>query len=171
MHGNACRASLAEMIMRNQILRMLNVFLKAVGLKISPMGPPPGSDPDSIAARTVKEAEYYTYWQAPHPLFTPWTKHPSFTKYADGSAPNTVVSADRCYMLLALARYAARLEGDFAECGVFRGGTALILARVIAETTGKTLRLFDSFAGLSQEDAQHDNHYKKGNFASPRIHA
>ena len=37
--------------------------------------------------------------------------------------------------------------GDFAECGIWKGGTALLLARVLNDRTGKTLYLFDSFEG------------------------
>jgi O-methyltransferase len=128
------------------------------------------SDPDSVASITVREAEYYSRWIPPHPLFTPWVGHPSFTKYAYGTELNSLVSPERRYLLLALALHAAHLEGNFAECGVFRGGTALMLARVIAETTEKKLRLFDSFAGLSAEDNRYDNHYKKGDFVAPRAH-
>ena len=52
-----------------------------------------------------------------------------------------IVTPDRCYMLHQFAMRAARLNGDMAECGVFTGGTAHLLA--------ETLRL----AGLSQHAA------------------
>ena len=32
--------------------------------------PPPKSDPDSIAALTVKDADYYSIWSPPYPLYT-----------------------------------------------------------------------------------------------------
>jgi O-methyltransferase len=108
---------------------------------------------DYLAALTVKEAQYYTQWCAPCPLFTPWAGHPDFQKVYEGIEPHTLVSPERCYTLASLARHSLHLDGDFAECGVFKGGTALLLSRVLDNdrfVTGKakTLYLFDSFEGF-----------------------
>jgi O-methyltransferase len=124
---------------------------------------------DYLAALTVKEAQYYTQWCAPCPLFTPWAGHPDFQKVYEGIEPHTLVSPERCYTLASLARHSLHLDGDFAECGVFKGGTALLLSRVLDNdrfVTGKakTLYLFDSFEGLPREDGSHDIVYREGNF-------
>lgn len=118
---------------------------------------------DAVAARTVKESEYYTRWSAPCPLFTPWAGHPEFIKVYEGVAKHTLVSPDRCYILAGLARYASFLPGDFAECGVYKGGTALLLARVL-KGSAKRLYLFDSFKGLPLPNTAHDNFYGDGFF-------
>jgi len=60
-------------------------------------------------------------------VFSAWLGDPDFRRLYDGIERYTVVSPDRCYMLFALARYASQLDGDFAECGVYKGGTALLL--------------------------------------------
>lgn len=60
-------------------------------------------------------------------MFSAWLGDPDFRRLYDGIERYTVVSPDRCYMLFALARYASQLDGDFAECGVYKGGTALLL--------------------------------------------
>jgi len=114
---------------------------------------------------TVKESQYYTQWSAPCPVFTPWVGHPDFMKLYKGVAPYTVVSPDRCYMLASLARYAAHLDGDVAECGVYKGGTALLLCRIL-ENGGKTLRLFDSFQGLPKVKSERDKWFHEGQYAS-----
>jgi len=54
------------------------------------------------------------------------------------------------------------LEGAVYECGVFFGGTALLLATALEGR--KTLRLFDSFEGLPEAPPE-DNHHKKGDFS------
>jgi len=125
---------------------------------------------DFLAALTVKEAQYYTQWCAPCPLFTPWAGHPDFQKVYEGIEPHTLVSPERCYTLASLARHSLHLDGDFAECGVFKGGTALLLCRVLQNSQltanpDKTLYLFDSFEGLPQENRSHDNEYSQGTFA------
>jgi len=120
---------------------------------------------DHAAAMTVKESEYYTEWRTPCPLFSPWVGHPDFRRVYEGVKSLTVVSPERCYMLASLARSAMKLNGNFAECGVYKGGTALLLARVLEETTDKKFYLFDSFEGLSKENKEHDNCYREGNYA------
>src|SRR3990172_6556089 len=47
---------------------------------------------DEMAARSVRDSEYYTRWTPRCPLFTPWTGHPEFEAVYDGVAPHTVVS-------------------------------------------------------------------------------
>jgi O-methyltransferase len=70
----------------------------------------------------------------------------------------TLVSRDRCLALYNLAKSCALLPGCFYECGVYKGGTAFLLAQF-----GKTLKLFDSFEGLPEPN-EYDLH-KKGDFA------
>jgi O-methyltransferase len=71
----------------------------------------------------------------------------------------TIVSEDRCYVLYTLARQAAHLDGDFVECGVYRGGTAMLLATVLDDIGGEDgplLRLFDTFSGIPAVDPAWD---------------
>lgn len=88
------------------------------------------------------------------PLFSPWEGLPEFRRHFDRIRPYTLVSPDRCWMLLHLMRHALALRGDFAEFGVFRGGTALLAAEVLRETGDqRALHLFDSFAGMPETSA------------------
>jgi O-methyltransferase len=85
------------------------------------------------------------------PLFSPWEGLPEFQPYFDLVRPHTLVSPDRCWMLLHLMRHALALPGDFAEFGVFRGGTALLAAEVLREAGDpRAMHLFDSFAGMPE---------------------
>jgi O-methyltransferase len=74
----------------------------------------------------------------------------------------TLVDEKRCFMLFQFALSAARLPGDVAEVGVYRGGTARLLSRAVAPT-GKTVRLFDTFEGMPLTDPQRDRH-RTGDF-------
>lgn len=71
------------------------------------------------------------------------------------------------YNLWMLARAAARFEGGIAEIGVFRGGTAMILAAAKDEAT--PLHLFDTFGGMPSTDASHDGIFTPGMFAETTL--
>lgn len=99
------------------------------------------------------------------PLFSPWRGLGDFNEYLALAKGHTLVSPDRCYVLLTLARQALHLRGDFVECGVYKGGTAMILAKLIAASREDArLCLFDTFAGMPATDPSRDLH-KAGDFA------
>ncbi len=98
------------------------------------------------------------------PLFSPWFSD-GFQEYYSLAAPRTLVSPDRCYVLVTLLKQALTIDGDVVECGVYKGGTAAMIARVIAEDGGqKKLYLFDTFSGMPKTDRERDLH-KEGDFA------
>jgi len=111
----------------------------------------------------LADTESYTRWQAPHPLYTPWVGDEAFLRLYDNVESCTLVSRDRCYVLAMFAQYAKNLPGAFAEAGVYKGGTALLVSRVLLNCS-KLLYLFDSFRGLPKESPNFDNYYKQGDF-------
>ncbi|MEO6565157.1 MAG: TylF/MycF/NovP-related O-methyltransferase [Casimicrobiaceae bacterium] len=99
------------------------------------------------------------------PLFSPWRGLGDFNDYLALARPYTLVSADRCYVLLTLVRQALSLKADFVECGVYKGGTAMLIAKAIAASRSDTrLCLFDTFEGMPATDPSRDLH-KAGDFA------
>ena len=83
------------------------------------------------------------------PLFSPWEGETNFKRLYDPIRAHTLVSPERAWMLLHLMRHALALPGDFAEFGVFRGGTALLAAEILRDAhDARALHLFDSFAGM-----------------------
>src|SRR3954452_6474582 len=62
-----------------------------------------------------------------------------------------LVSDVDSYFSYRAARSALQLSGEVAEVGVYKGGTARMLAKVFAPA-GKTVHLFDTFAGMPQVD-------------------
>ena len=98
------------------------------------------------------------------PLFSPWEGLPGFERIYQPVRQHSLVSRDRCYILRQTLQQAMHLEGSFLECGVFRGGTALLAARTIEESGQKrALHLFDSFSGMPETVAGVDR-FKKGDF-------
>jgi O-methyltransferase len=76
-------------------------------------------------------------------------------------------SFDRKFAMKEFLRLALPLDGDLAECGVFRGASAFLLAKgIAAQAPDKRLHLFDSFAGLSEPKAELDgSHWHSGDLA------
>ena len=97
------------------------------------------------------------------PLFSPWEGESDFKRLYDPIRAHTLVSPERGWMLLHLMRHALALLGDFAEFGVFRGGTALLAAEVLRDAyDARALHLFDSFAGMPVTSAGEP--FRKGDF-------
>lgn len=95
-------------------------------------------------------------WQLYRPLYSPWFSK-EFQKYYSIAAPRTVVSPDRCYVLYILLKQALNIDADVVECGVYKGGTAAMIARIMAESAGsKKLYLFDTFSGMPETDKEND---------------
>lgn len=114
--------------------------------------------PQPRTAAPITDAELY------RPLFSPWCGARDFQRYYDLAAPRTLVSADRCHVLYSLLRQAVCLEGNIWECGVYKGGTAAMMATILADIApSKRLYLFDTFEGMPETDAGKD-WCRKGDF-------
>ncbi len=79
----------------------------------------------------------------------------------------TLVDKPQCYMIYQFAKHVAGLPGDVAEVGVYKGGTARLLAKVL-ESTDKTIHLFDTFSGMPPSDTTKDIH-KAGDFSDTSL--
>jgi ubiquinone/menaquinone biosynthesis C-methylase UbiE len=90
-----------------------------------------------------------------------WVNEEYFHLLFNEIAACTLVSADRCFMLFQMARYAQRKQGEFAEVGVYKGGTARLIAKVCPN---KKVHLFDTFSGLPKGNPDIDIH-EQGDFA------
>lgn len=101
-------------------------------------------------------------------LFRPWMNDPEFKDILQAISGASLVSPDRCHILWTLARQAVALEGDFVECGVYKGGTSRLLAEILAKQNSKReLHLFDTFAGMP--DTGEQDIHKQGDFADTSL--
>jgi len=78
-------------------------------------------------------------------------------------APFTMTSVERIVALIHATRYVVEngLKGDVVECGVWRGGSMMVVAHVLRQLgdTSRKLYLYDTFAGMSapgERDRQFD---------------
>jgi predicted O-methyltransferase YrrM len=94
-----------------------------------------------------------------------WHQDPVYRELRKQMSHRTLVSSDRCFVLYQLAKSAAHQDGAFAEVGVFKGGTAWLMA---AAAPSKTIHLFDTFSGLPPHDASIDGHVE-GEFSETSL--
>ena len=77
--------------------------------------------------------------------------------------PFTMTSRERCLALINAVRYVVKnnIEGDVVECGVWKGGSVMAVAKTLLELKNKDreIYLFDTFEGMpkpSEIDIQLD---------------
>jgi O-methyltransferase len=99
-----------------------------------------------------------------YPYDAPWLDDPDFSALYDKIRSNTLVDRVRCYALSNLCEQVRDLPGDVLEIGVWRGGTAGILASKLPE---KTIFLADTFAGVVK--ASEWEHYQDAAHADTSI--
>lgn len=72
----------------------------------------------------------------------------------------------RVYMACSLARSAMSIPGDFAECGVHRGGMPLAIMEYLNfNSFDKRFYLLDTFAGIPERFAHADGHAYSDSYA------
>lgn len=75
--------------------------------------------------------------------------------------PFTMVSEERAFATYKACRHVAvhDIEGDFVECGVYRGGMAVLASEVFRRYSRRSRRiwLFDTFAGMTQPDTMDED--------------
>lgn len=93
------------------------------------------------------------------PYFEPWHHNPDFQPFLEISKGLTVVPPERIWILVGALRNALTLNGAVCEFGVYKGGTSLVISKVINEAKiMKELWLYDSFEGMPNLATKNDWH-------------
>jgi O-methyltransferase len=75
-----------------------------------------------------------------------------------GVKPFTMTSPERIYGLINAVRYLTtnKIPGDFVECGVWKGGSMMAVAKTLLalNSTDRELHLFDTYAGMTAPSAK-----------------
>ncbi|MCI0702544.1 MAG: TylF/MycF family methyltransferase [Planctomycetia bacterium] len=136
--------------------------------------PPRYPGQEAIADREFYRPSEHGDW-----LFSPWKSqgevrgHGEFHDYLLAALDaGTAIGPERLYTLFTLARQSLHLPDDFIETGVWRGGTAVMFAKLIREHSphSRQLHLFDTFLGMPPTH-EHDTYYKGGEFADTSLEA
>jgi hypothetical protein len=74
-----------------------------------------------------------------------------------------LLADNEAYQLFATVKAVAKIQGDIAEVGVFKGGSA----KLICEAKGnKRLHLFDTFEGIPKVETIDTPKFYKGQYSS-----
>jgi O-methyltransferase len=105
----------------------------------------------------------------PNASYAPWRQDAVFKKLMDVVRGRTMVDEYRCYELFDLGRQLGNLRGDVLEVGVWRGGTAAILA--CSQMVGALERLWlaDTFCGVAMA-SDRDTNYVGGEHSDTSRH-
>jgi O-methyltransferase len=102
-------------------------------------------------------------------IYCPWQSDAIFSGYFSAIKNYTLNSSVRCYIIYSLFRQCASLDGEIWECGVYKGGTALLM-KLLRDDFMRNARvcLFDSFKGMPETHVSRDVH-KAGDFADTSL--
>ena len=115
-----------------QAVRVAQRLFDRVGFQLIDYRPP---------CSEIKDAQFY------RPMFSPWLSS-EWSERLHAHDPRSLVPLHAKYLLYCLALDATRrCWGEVAECGVYKGGTAKILAELVSD---RPLHLFDTFCGMPQ---------------------
>ena len=114
-----------------------------------------------------EKGEYTLHYPYDYSTYSPWFE-PWFNDIYKIIKDYTLVSEDRCYIIKQFCDYCIKLPGDFGECGVFKGGTALLIAMMMEQSgiagSEKKLHLFDTFTGMPSFTKKSRDHHNPGDF-------
>ncbi len=79
----------------------------------------------------------------------------------------SLLSPDRLQNIISVIESLEK-PNEYWECGVYQGGTALILANYFADNQPETWRFFDTFSGIPFNSIE-DNQHQPGDFKEPNI--
>lgn len=116
---------------------------------------------------------YHAYWEEreqlykqsllfPKSTYSPWLNDELFIKTYDAIKDNTLVDIYRCYELWQISKRLKNSTAAIIEVGVWRGGTAALLAK--ANDNNSPVYLCDTFEGVAKA-GEKDNQYKGGEHA------
>ena len=95
-----------------------------------------------------------------------------FFELAKKCKPFTMTSTERLYSVYKSIEYCLKnnIEGDFVECGVWKGGSSMMIALTLLKNniTNKKIYLYDTYEGMSEpteEDVNYGNHKAKNKYA------
>lgn len=127
-----------------------------------------------VPSVAIPDAGAYQPYVNEWAVYSPWSVDPMIQELIRDLLSQralTLVSADRLWMLKTAMLQTRSLAGEVWELGVYKGGSALLLRKLLEKDGGRSdvrLRLFDTFGGMPDTDAARDVH-SAGDFADTSL--
>ena len=101
--------------------------------------------------------------------FLDWWNDEWFNQYLKRFDEMSRYNFDRRWNLFQLCKLAHAVEGDTAECGVYKGSSSYLIANCNRQSAiaGKVHHGFDSFQGLSNPGTKDGSHWSAGALETP----
>jgi len=119
-----------------------------------------------------EKGKYTIHYPYDYCTYSPWFE-PWFNDIYETIKDYTLVSEDRCYIINQFCDYCIKLPGNFGECGVFKGGTALLIAMAMDQAgiagADKNLHLFDTFKGMPYFAKKSRDQHNPGDFGDTSL--
>jgi O-methyltransferase len=134
----------------------------------------PGVAPTYEGLSRVPDLPYYRASEHGDYMFSPWLGYGEFGALLKEASQFSAITAERLWMLYTLATQSLALDGDLVECGVWRGGSAMMFSRLLHRPgvdASRRLYLFDTFAGMPPTHPEFDPYYKGGEFSDTSLEA
>ncbi len=97
-------------------------------------------------------------------MYLPHLKNADFAKLLATVPETSPIMPWSYYTIYQMVRQSLHVEGDFFECGVFKGGSASFIAKLMVGSK-KLFHLFDTFAGMPACHPLRDPVHVEGDFA------
>lgn len=127
------------------------------------------------ALKKIMASRYTFTFPQSFRIYSPWYEEEFLRNTFEPVSGRTLLTEDRCYILEQFVRQCALLEGDMAECGVYKGGGALLMARALqAARAGEgrapgELFLFDTFEGMPDTSGADAKVHDAGDFGDTSL--
>ncbi len=99
---------------------------------------------------------------------SPWEEDLEFKRVTVRPRTRTLLQDPALFTLYQLTKQAANVDGDAAEVGVYKGGTALLFSTMLLGS-GKHLHLFDTFEGMPETASQEKDFHRSGDFSDTSL--
>ena len=134
-----------------KLKKLLNIFLYPFNLKLIDRKSEIPIYPVEATERDIEIIDYI--------LLPKDERHPS------KKGALSMASVDRLWAVIQCTKYVVKnnIEGDFVECGVWRGGCALAIAMVLNDLgVDRKIYLYDTFEGMTEPTKNDLTYLKKG---------
>ena len=110
----------------------------------------------NLVKRALKKLGYEIkqYSPVPNPIHL-WDEDDNFNDLYKKACGYTMLNKLSCFIIYQFINQVKELHGDAAEVGVYKGGTAKLLAKGF-ESKSKNIQLFDTFTGMPPTDPKKD---------------